>query len=73
MSGMTTRRIPYTNCYFTIRWSRNSKWQRKLENSTNKIKYIKPRIEEWKIAQTIVGTMRLNQVSFVLDILNLIH
>ena len=48
MSAMTTARLPYTEYYLPIMRGRNSKWQRKRENGTNKLHYIKPFIEEWK-------------------------
>ena len=47
---MTITRLPYTDYYLTIRRARNSEWQREWENSTSKLHYIKPRIEEWESA-----------------------
>ena len=47
MQGMVTIRLPYTD-YLTIRTTRNSKWQREWENSTSKLHYILPHIEEWE-------------------------
>ena len=50
--GMTTTRLPYTDYNLTIRRAKNSEWQREWENSTNKLHYIKPHIEEWERART---------------------
>ena len=44
------KRIPHTCYNLTIRKARNPEWQRKWENSTSKLHYIKPRIEEWESA-----------------------
>ena len=49
MPGMTTTRPTYTNYYLTIRRARNSEWQ----NSTSKLHYTKPHIEEWESAMII--------------------
>ena len=48
--GMTTTRLSYTDHYLTIRRARNSEWQRKWENSTSKLHYIKPHIKVWESA-----------------------
>ena len=48
MPGLITTRLPYTDYYQTIRRARNSEWQREWEDSTSKLKIIKPRIEEWQ-------------------------
>ena len=50
MPGMTTSRLPYTDYYLIIIRARNSEWQREWENSTSKLQYIKPYIEEWESA-----------------------
>ena len=44
--GITITKLPYTDYYLFIRKSRNSKWQRKWENSISK-----QHIEEWENAQ----------------------
>ena len=48
MPGMTMTRLSYTGYYLTIRKARNFKWQREWKNSTSKLYYIKPCIEEWE-------------------------
>ena len=48
MPGLVTTRLPYTDYYLTIRRARNSEWQREWENSTIKLRNIKPKIEEWE-------------------------
>ena len=53
LPGMTTRRLPYTDYYPTIRRVRNSKWQREWENNYFKLHYIKPCIKEWESTHNI--------------------
>ena len=57
MPGITTTRLFHTDYYLTIRRARNSKWQMEWENSTIKLYYIKPRIEEWIVPTMTVVNM----------------
>ena len=50
MLGVTTTRLLYTYYYLIIKRARNTKWQRKWENSSSNLNYIKPSIEEWESA-----------------------
>ena len=50
--GINTTSLPYTDYNLTIRRARKSEWQREWENSTSKLHYIKPRIEEWESAHS---------------------
>ena len=47
---MTRKRLLYSEQYLTIRRTKQSKWQREQENSTNKLHCIKIRIDKWEIA-----------------------
>ena len=47
MLGMTLIRLPYINYYLR---TRNSEWQRELENSNSKLHHFKPSIKEWESA-----------------------
>ena len=60
--GITTTRLPYTDYYTTMMKDRNSEWQKKWKNNTNKLHYIKSRIEEWESAQKGYRQLRLNWV-----------
>ena len=73
MPGLITTRLPYTDYYLTIRRARTSEWQREWENSTSKLRNIKPKIEEWesvhnscrqyeiKLSRLRIGHTRLTQ------------
>ena len=52
MPGIITKRLPYTEYHLAINSSRNSEWHRELENSSSKLHYIKPHIEEWESAHS---------------------
>ena len=64
--GLTSTGLPYTDYYSTIRRARNSKWQRKWENNSSKLHYMKPSIEEWENVQ---NSFRLIWVGSILDTL----
>ena len=50
IQGVTSKRVPYIDYYFIIRRAINFEWQREWENSSSKLHYIKPSIEEWESA-----------------------
>ena len=72
MTGMTTTRLPHTDCYLTIRRARNSEQQKEWENNISKLHYIKLHIKEWesahnccrqyevKLSRINIGHIRLN-------------
>ena len=50
MSGITTTRLSHIDYYLAIKSAGNSEQQREWENSTSKLHYIKPCIEDWESA-----------------------
>ena len=57
----------------TIMETINCKQQKEWKNSTHKLPYIKPRIDEWEVLITVVGNMRLNWVCSILETLEKTH